>query len=447
MRRIGLPDPAQGRHIGPARGARSFAIDHSMSQARSKKSLPPRYADKRELILHSAVQVFNRMGVKGATLADVAEMVDLNVTSLRHYFTRKEDLAAEGFLRSIDVLSQLSIKAARDGASPRERIGLLVRGFFDLRRRIKVSEAPPMMQFGDLRTLTDAHSARVWPRYTQLFRILRNVAATPEELAADRVTANTRAHMLQSQLVRSVFWLDNVEPEDHARAANRFLSILLDGLTAPGHAPAPLRLDVERPAAPARRSAESFLIAATELINAQGYRGASVDAIAARLKVTKGSFYHHVDAKDDLMTACFERTHSVIATAQRAAIGRETRGLDQAFASVGALVARQQTSAGPLLRTSVLSAVEPEKRTAMLRRADGLAQRFADMVADGVIDGSVRPCDPRIAGQVLLSQVSSAEELSRWASGASAENAVELYVAPLFQGILAERQEKPAAGK
>jgi AcrR family transcriptional regulator len=418
-----------------------------MSQARPERAPPQRHADKREQILQSAVQVFNRMGVKGATLADVAEGVGLNVTSLRHYFTRKEDLAAEAFLRSIDMLQQLALEAGLATADPRERIGHLTRGFFDLRRRIREDEAPLMMQFGDLRTLTDAYADIVWPRYTELFRVLRSVVATPGELAGDRVRVNARAHMLQSQLVRSVFWLDTVAPEDHARAAERFLDVLFNGLTAPGQTPAPLRLDFTEPEAPSRRSAESFLIAATELINEQGYRGASVDAIAARLQVTKGSFYHHLDGKDDLMAACFERTHTVISGAQRAAVTQETRGLDQAFASVGVLVRGQQTAAGPLLRTSVLSAVEPEKRTQMLRRADGLAQRFADMVTDGMIDGSVRPCDSRIAGQVLLSQVSSAEELARWAPGASAANAVELYVMPLFRGILAPADGKTPHGK
>jgi AcrR family transcriptional regulator len=417
-----------------------------MSQARSEKSPPTRHAEKRELILQSAVQVFNRMGVKGATLSDVADLVGLNVTSLRHYFTRKEDLAAEGFLRSIDMLNQVALDAGMAAQTPRERISRMVRGFFDLHRRVREGEAPPMMQFGDLRTLTDAYSDIVWPRYTELFRVLRSLVATPEEMAGDRMRVNARGHMLQSQLVRAVFWLDTVAPEDHARAADRFLDILLNGLAAPGASPAPLRLDVAEPAAPGRRSAESFLIAATELINAQGYRGASVDAIAARLKVTKGSFYHHLDGKDDLMAACFNRTHTVIATAQRAAVRQEARGLDQAFTSVGALVRGQQTATGPLLRTSVLSAVEPEKRTEMLRRADGLAQRFADMVTDGMIDGSGRPCDPRIAGQVLLSQVSSAEELARWAPGASAMNAVELYVTPLFRGVLAPAGGNTAAG-
>src|SRR3546814_16881626 len=50
-----------------------------------------------------------------------------------------------------------------------------------------------------------------------------------------------------------------------------------------------------------------------------GYRGASVQRIASELNVTKGSFYHHLDAKDDLVIACYKRSFDTIAEAQRLA--------------------------------------------------------------------------------------------------------------------------------
>ena len=67
----------------------------------------------------------------------------------------------------------------------------------------------------------------------------------------------------------------------------------------------------------------AFLLAATRLINELGYRGASVQRIAAELNVTKGSFYHHLDAKDDLVIACYRRSFDTISDAQRLAeVGR-----------------------------------------------------------------------------------------------------------------------------
>jgi AcrR family transcriptional regulator len=62
-----------------------------------------------------------------------------------------------------------------------------------------------------------------------------------------------------------------------------------------------------------------FLRMATLTINQRGYKGASVHRIASGLNVTKGSFYHHNEAKDDLVLACFEHGNERIAAVQFAA--------------------------------------------------------------------------------------------------------------------------------
>ncbi len=62
-----------------------------------------RFQAKREQILQAAARKFNQLGVRGATLEDIAIDVGMNLTSIRHYFRKKDDLVAAGFLRSIDV--------------------------------------------------------------------------------------------------------------------------------------------------------------------------------------------------------------------------------------------------------------------------------------------------------------------------------------------------------
>ena len=52
-------------------------------------------------------------------------------------------------------------------------------------------------------------------------------------------------------------------------------------------------LNAASPAEDKRLNQEAFLRAATQLINAHGYSGASVERISAELNVTKGAFYHH----------------------------------------------------------------------------------------------------------------------------------------------------------
>jgi AcrR family transcriptional regulator len=393
-----------------------------------------RFQAKREQILQTAARLFNAQGVRGATLEDIAGEVGMNLTSIRHYFKRKEDLVAAAFLRAIEMHIE-HFKHAQRAGDREARVRDLVHRYFSLRRTIREDKGPEVMVFGDLRSLAEPHAGEVWPRYIALFRTVRAIVADPAEIETDRERVNARAHFVLSQLIRSVFWLPEYPTDEFDRVEARFADILLNGLAAPGAGELRRMPPLQEHAPSDKRSWESFLMAATALINEQGYRGASVDRIAKRLNVTKGSFYHHIDAKGDLVAACFNRNYALLQEAQRRAVANEAHGLDQASAAASALVQRQQTPAGPLLRNSALMSVDLEKREPMLRQLDQIVVRFTDMLSDGIIDGSVRPCDTRIAGQMLMAMINSAAQLKGWVAGLTPEKSVSLYVKPLFKGL------------
>src|SRR5690606_8520747 len=103
--------------------------------------------------------------------------------------------------------------------------------------------------------------------------------------------------------------------------------------------------------------ADRFLRAATDLLNEKGYRGASVNRISARLNVTKGSFYHHIEHKDDLILACFERTLTAVRRATTEAQALPAAGWEQACAMARSLACLQTSGLGPLLRVGALGAL------------------------------------------------------------------------------------------
>jgi AcrR family transcriptional regulator len=312
-----------------------------------------------------------------------------------------------------------------------------VHRYFEFRRQIRTGQHPEVIIFGDLRSLAEPYASEVWPKFVDMFRSVRELVADPDQIDGDRQRVNAKAHTVISQFMRSVFWLPEYEVADFDRIEARFVDILVHGLAASGFEYKPQTAHIEEEAAPDKRSRESFLLAATELINEHGYRGASVERIAAKLNVTKGSFYHHIDAKDDLVIECFKRNTRLLQQAQRNAIASEKRGLEQASAAAAALVRRQQTAAGPLMRNSALMSVDPDKRRDMLRQMDLEVDRFADMVADGIIDGSARAVDARIAGQMLMAQVNSAAELRAWVPDLTPDNSVDLFLRPMFKGLFA----------
>jgi hypothetical protein len=68
---------------------------------------------------------------------------------------------------------------------------------------------------------------------------------------------------------------------------------------------------------------------------------------------------------------------------------------------------------------------------------DRMVTRFSDMISDGMVDGSARVCDARIAGQMMMAMINSASELRNWVSDVTPDNSVDLYMRPLFKGLFA----------
>jgi len=297
------------------------------------------------------------------------------------------------------------------------------------------------MSFSDMRSLTSPHVELVFDTYNQMFRHLRSLYDLDGAPTLSRAQKNARAHLLISVMHGVRHWIDHYEPQDYRRVADRISDILIHGLATPQSAWRPTVLPQMTWPSVEEVSPEAFLRSATILINEQGYRGASVEKISARLNVTKGSFYHHNDNKDDLVAACFERTFAVVRQVQRTAEADGETGWDRLCAATSELIRYQLSDQGPLLRISAFSALPEGLRGETKRTLDRLAQRFGSFVVDGMVDGSIRPLDPAIAAHVVDSIINAAVELEWWVPGITAETAADLYAKPLFMGMFAPESE------
>ena len=406
--------------------------------ARPATAATARYAAKKEAILSAATTILNRQGVKGMTLADVATEVGLITTSVTYYYRKKEDLAAACFMRGIDTFNALAVEAAAVPGA-RARLARFLELFFDLSRRIRTREAPPIVAFGEMRALKEPFRTVVSDAFNDLFRNIRGFFDDPEFVGLDRREATARTHLLLEQAFWTVTWLRRYDIEDYPRLRERMFDILSGGLAVgarPWNPPAlpepsppdtvPHGVDV---------SGETFLVAATRLINRKGYRGASVEDISAELNVTKGSFYHHNDAKDDLVAKCFERTFAIMRTVQFAARDLKTDQWTRLAAAAAALVRYQLSDRGPLLRASAMSALPLELRQDTVEGYSRVSDRFAGMISDGIAEGSIRPVDPLVAAHMLSSMLNAAASLGMWTPGLDEQEAAALFARPLLMGV------------
>jgi AcrR family transcriptional regulator len=406
-------------------------------QKRAQTSTP-RYQEKREAVLGAAAWLFNQRGVKGATLSDIAGSVGLVTNSVTYYYRKKEELATACFLRAIDAFNELAATAARE-ADIEARVHAFFAQLAQLLIDIENGVRAPVMLFNDIRALPSPHAEQVFAAYTDMFRHVRSLLKGPQTEALARDEFNARGHIVVSAAHNLRQWIGRYELEDYPRVARRLADIVLHGLHASGSTwqTADSELQWRLQEEEGGTAGEAFLRAATVLVNEQGYRGASVDKISARLNVTKGSFYHHNDNKHDLISECFERTFSVVRRALRLAENGPGSGWSRACAAARALVRHQLSADGPLLRSTAVSALPDEAHRESVRRTlFRLTERMTSVIVDGLIDGSIRPLDPSIAAQATIAAINAAAELHRWVPSATLDSAADVFVRPALQGVL-----------
>jgi AcrR family transcriptional regulator len=398
-----------------------------------------RFQAKREAILMAAAQEFNQHGLKGVTLAGVAARVGLQKASVNYYYRRKEDLAVDCMLQAIAAVHDMALVALVE-PTPKRRIRAFITGHAALLADIATGRRGALVSFNEIRALAAPHVDRVVEAYAELFRSLRQ--CFPSALGWSRAQRNARTYLLLALVNGMREWIDRYEPDDYRLAAGSLADILLGGLAVK-----PERWRQQPgPVVTASRSVpgsselsdvrEAFLRAATVLVNEQGFRGASVDSISARLNLTKGSFYHHHASKDDLVAQCFERSFDVIRQTQLQAMAQSTSGWERLAASARALVRFQLSKEGPLLRSSARSALTEGTRHDTVLRGNQLTERFGLFIVDGMVEGAIRPFDARLAAQQVTCMVNAASSLHRWVPGIGQDDAVPLFMEPLFLGIL-----------
>lgn len=373
----------------------------------------------------------NRKGVRGMTLGEVAANLDLVPTGVIYYFRNKEELAQACLLTGIERFNAF-LEAGEPGADSCARVGLFLRAYLDFRRRVALGEDEAFAAFNDVRAL---NADVVNQAYVEMFRRLRGLLQAPGAPAWSRDALNARTHLVLSEVLWTVAWLHRRDAEDYPGVATRMVAMTSQGLAAPGAAWAPVALPRLMTDA-SRDPSEQFLRAATALINEEGYLGASVEKISARLNVTKGAFYHHNDTKDDLVQACFERTFQVMRSTIRQAEAVSASGYQTLATIAAALVDYQMSGDAPLLRTSALTSVPEAIQPKLLDQFDRISYRFASIVSDGIADGSLRAVDANVAAQMITGMINASADLHFWVSGLTPETAADLYARPFFEGLL-----------
>lgn len=174
----------------------------------------------------------------------------------------------------------------------------------------------------------------------------------------------------------------------------------------------------------------SIVRAAARSFSRLGFHGTSMDDIAANLGVTKAALYRYVQNKHDILFACFNLgLDSGFAHLERAE-KEGANGLDKLRIALRGYL---EDMIGELGHPSVLleeNALLPEHARIIIRRRDEAEKRFRFLVREGIADGSIIECDPKLAIFSLLGAIQWVPKWYRdggeWSATHVADSMIEL---------------------
>lgn len=150
---------------------------------------------------------------------------------------------------------------------------------------------------------------------------------------------------------------------------------------------------------------EALLRAAVSAFSRQGFHQTSLDEIAQKLGVTKAALYYYFPNKNAVLAACFDRAMKVAneSLAQARKQGRNGREALQLYLRNYLEAVTDEFGISVLLTEE--HSLEDEDRKKLFAERDKLEGEMRSLVREGIRDGSIVRCDPKLAVFLLLGAV------------------------------------------
>lgn len=156
---------------------------------------------------------------------------------------------------------------------------------------------------------------------------------------------------------------------------------------------------------------DAVLRAAAQAFNENGFHKTSLDDVAERLNVTKPTIYYYVKNKDQILFECVRIGLEMLEDASAQIKGTDANGLTKLIALWRVYVQIVTEDFGRCLILVGEDPLPPSTRKELRALKGRIDKRFRSVIAEGIEDGSIRPCDPKIAAFAAAGALSW---IARW---------------------------------
>src|SRR5580700_127897 len=194
---------------------------------------------------------------------------------------------------------------------------------------------------------------------------------------------------------------------------------------------------------------EAVLQTAAQLFLEKSYGRTSLNDVAERLNITKPALYHYFRNKEEILLECYRWGTGLIEESLAEIAGHCGTGLEKVAAFIYSYAQVMTVNFGRCvmrLDEGDLSSKARDEVRAYKRKID---RRLRSFIQDGIRDGSIAPCDPKIAAFSIAGAVNWMCVWYEPAGPLSAEEIASQLARTLTQGLARRKPEalrRAAAG-
>ena len=179
----------------------------------------------------------------------------------------------------------------------------------------------------------------------------------------------------------------------------------------------------------------ALLREAASAFTRKGFHAASLDDIAQKLGVTKAALYHYFPSKHALLRECFARALEVGFEGLAAAEATGGNAREKLHNALRFYLKEMIDELSCCVVLTEENALLPDDYAELLQQRDRFEIALRDLVRAGIADGSIVPCDPKLAVFTILGAV---HWVSKWfnQSGAWSADAVSTALTDLLDRMV-----------
>ncbi|MDM0003674.1 TetR/AcrR family transcriptional regulator [Variovorax sp. J22G73] len=156
---------------------------------------------------------------------------------------------------------------------------------------------------------------------------------------------------------------------------------------------------------------QAVLQTAAQLFNERGFHATSLDDIAERLNVSKPTLYYYVENKDQILLECVKTALDLMHAGIAEVRANGGSAIDQLEASMRIYAGVVTQDFGRCVIRIGEDPLPKPLKAELLRLKAGIDAQFRQLVEAGIAEGSLAPCDPKMAAFMLAGALSW---IGRW---------------------------------